>query len=580
MSRRFPIMKPYKGSVTIYNRQKGELYMKKKKVLSLLMTAILTMSLAACGGKEPDAGSSGQSAAGNPDSSQAEGSQESPGGPLTPYDETVTLEVALMINSDLNYQEGDDITNNPWIRGYKEKLNIKVIPAFTAEWDDYFTNINLAIVDKNLPDVCMVQTTQLQQLIEADMLYDLSELYETYASDTIKSYMAMEPESFESGKSDGKLYGIAQLGVGPIAQINPVWIRKDWKDALGLEDPKTMEDLIAIEKAFQQEYGSTGIAADQTLTTLKILAPAWGAYPDIWIQEPGGQIGYGSIQPEMKTALGEWAKWYQEGLINNQFATTNTEKLNEDAVNGKLGIFPFKNWLGWTAGTDMISNLGREAYLEAYAVPPATSEKVLYPLNCDNYTYTVVSKNCKNPEAALKCINFFAYMENEAAEDGISQDEILSYFNVEHAAQIMRVQDPDLDRSTFQATAAAIAANDESMLKTRKQQQAYADIVNFTNDGSPTAVGGYMLWGPEKSAYSVADPIITAGDVIKNKVWAVTPDVITKAGSTLDDILTEGFTKIIMGEESLDYFDTLVEDWRTAGGDEATQAVNDMYGNQ
>ena len=485
-----------------------------------------------------------------------------------------------MINSDLNYQEGDDITNNPWIRGYKEKLNIEVVPAFTAEWDDYFTNINLAIVDKNLPDVCMVQTTQLQQLIEADMLYDLSELYETYASDTIKSYMAMEPESFDSGKSDGKLYGIAQLGVGPIAQINPVWIRKDWKDALGLEDPKTMEDLIAIEKAFQQEYGSTGIAADQTLTTLKILAPAWGAYPDIWIQEPGGQIGYGSIQPEMKTALGEWAKWYQEGLINNQFATANTEKLNEDAVNGKLGIFPFKNWLGWTAGTDMISNLGREAYLEAYAVPPATSEKVLYPLNCDNYTYTVVSKNCKNPEAALKCINFFAYMENEAAEDGISQDEILSYFNVEHAAQIMRVQDPDLDRSTFQATAAAIAANDESMLETRKQQQAYADIVNFTNDGSPTAVGGYMLWGPEKSAYSVADPIITAGDVIKNKVWAVTPDVINKAGSTLDDILTEGFTKIIMGEESLDYFDTLVEDWRTAGGDEATQAVNDMYGNQ
>ena len=35
-----------------------------------------------------------------------------------------------------------------------------------------------------------------------------------------------------------------------------------------------------------------------------------------------------------------------------------------------------------------------------------------------------------------------------------------------------------------------------------------------------------------------------------------------------------------MGEESLDYFDTLVEDWRTAGGAEATQAVNDMYGNQ
>lgn len=570
--------------------------MMKKKILSLLMAAALTMSLAACGEDAPDTGSSsgnssdssredtgGNSGSGPEDaaqeSSRGTGSPETAGGPLTPYDETVTLNVALMINADLNYQEGDDITYNPWTRGYREKLNIEVVPAFTAEWDDYFTKINLAIVDKNLPDVCMVQTSQLKQLIEADMLYDLTDVFETYASDRIKSYMAQEPESFDSGKSDGKLYGIAQLGVGPIAQINPVWIRKDWKDALNLEDPKTMEDLIAMEKAFQEEFGSTGIAAEQSLTTLKILAPAWGAYPDIWLEEADGHIGFGSVQPQMKEALAEWAQWYQDGIISSGFATTNTEKLNEDAVNGKLGIYPFKNWLGWTAGTDMISNLGREAYLEAYAVPPANGEKVLYPLDCDNYTYTVVSKNCKNPEAALKCINFFAYMENEAAEDGISQEEILSYFDVEHAAQIMRVQDPNLDRATFEVTSRAIKEQDESLLETRKQTQAYADIVNFVNDGSPTAVGGYMLWGPEKSAYSVAEPIIAAGDTIKNKVWAVTPDAITKAGTTLNDILTEGFTKIIMGEEPIDYFDTLVEDWRAAGGDEATQAVNEMYGN-
>lgn len=570
--------------------------MMKKKILSLFMAAALTMSLAACGEGAPDTGSSSGSSTGSSredtagnsgsgsgedagqESSEGSGGTETASGPLTPYDETVTLNVALMINADLNYQEGDDITNNPWTRGYKEKLNIEVVPAFTAEWDDYFTKINLAIADGNLPDVCMVQTSQLKQLIDADMLYDLTDVFDNYASDRIKSYMAQEPESFDSGKSDGKLYGIAQLGVGPIAQINPVWIRKDWKDALNLEDPKTMEDLIAMEKAFQKEFGSIGIAAEQSLTTLKILAPAWGAYPDIWLEEADGHIGFGSVQPQMKDALAEWAQWYQDGIIDSGFATTNTEKLNEDAVNGKLGIYPFKNWLGWTAGTDMISNLGREAYLEAYAVPTANGEKVLYPLDCDNYTYTVVSKNCKNPEAALKCINFFAYMENEAAEDGYSQEEILSYFDVEHAAQVMRVQDPNLDRATFEVASKAIKEQDESLLETRKQTQAYADIVNFVNDGSPTAVGGYMLWGPEKSAYSVAEPIIAAGDTIKNKVWAVTPDAITRAGTTLNDILTEGFTKIIMGEESIDYFDTLVEDWKAAGGDEATQAVNEMYG--
>ena len=553
----------------------------KKKLISLLLTAAMAISLAACGGKEPDNGQASSGGASRSDAAKdSDAGTPAEDGPLTPFADTVTLEVALMINSGLNYEPGDDITNNPWIRGYKDKLNIEVVPAYTAEWDDYFTKINFAIADKKLPDVCMVQTYQLQQMIEADLLYDMTEIYDKYASDIVKGYMAIEPESFDSGKADGKLYGIAQLGVGPIAQINPVWIRKDWKDGLNLEDPKSIDDLVAMEKAFQAEYGSTGIAVDQSLTTLKILAPAWGAYPDIWISRPDGQIVYGSVQPEMKDALAAWAQWYQEGIINSNFALINGDKLNEDAVNSKVGIYPFKNWLGWSAGTDMISNLGREAYLEAYPVPGANGEKVLYPLNCDNFSYIVVSKDCKNPEAAMKCINFYADLEKNGTANGMSKEEILSYFNIDHAAQVLRVQDPNLDRDFFMVAAKAAAEKDDSALISVKQTQAYADIVNFIDNGDPAAVGGYMLWAPVKSAYSVAEPIISAGDVIKNQVWAVTPDSIAKIGTTLDDILTQGYTKIITGEEPLDYFDTLVEEWKTAGGDTATQDVNQMYGNQ
>ena len=112
--------------------------MMKKKVLSLLLAAALTMSLAACGEKEADSGSSAQNTSGDAQSGQQTDSQgdsgqetssgteaktQTPGGPLTPYDETVTLKVALMIDSNLNYQEGDDISSNPWTRGYKENLH-------------------------------------------------------------------------------------------------------------------------------------------------------------------------------------------------------------------------------------------------------------------------------------------------------------------------------------------------------------------------------------------------------------------------------------------------------------------------
>ena len=49
---------------------------------------------------------------------------------------------------------------------------------------------------------------------------------------------------------------------------------------------------------------------------------------------------------------------------------------------------------------------------------------------------------------------------------------------------------------------------------------------------------------------------------------------------SLDDILTEGFTKIIVGEKDIDFFDTLVADWEKAGGEKATEEINTTYGNK
>jgi putative aldouronate transport system substrate-binding protein len=58
----------------------------------------------------------------------------------------------------------------------------------------------------------------------------------------------------------------------------------------------------------------------------------------------------------------------------------------------------------------------------------------------------------------------------------------------------------------------------------------------------------------------------------------LSPDELLNFGSTLDDLLTEGFTKIIIGQEPLSYFDTLINNWKAQGGDTVTAAVNRDYG--
>ena len=61
-------------------------------------------------------------------------------------------------------------------------------------------------------------------------------------------------------------------------------------------------------------------------------------------------------------------------------------------------------------------------------------------------------------------------------------------------------------------------------------------------------------------------------------MWGAPTATLSTMGTTLDDILIEGFTQIIVGQKPVEYFDTVVESWKAAGGDQATQEINEMYG--
>lgn len=137
----------------------------------------------------------------------------------------------------MHIRNGDDVTDNVWIREYKDRFNIEVVTDWVS--NEYDTKLNLSIAEGDLPDVFHVNASQLQQLIEADLIMDLTEVFDIYASDTIKNYMNLDADSFESGKRDGKLYGIPQMGFGTITQPNYIWFSKDWREALNLEEPHT-----------------------------------------------------------------------------------------------------------------------------------------------------------------------------------------------------------------------------------------------------------------------------------------------------------------------------------------------------
>ncbi|QGG55765.1 extracellular solute-binding protein [Paenibacillus sp. B01] len=551
--------------------------MSKKKIALLLSLCMMLALPTACSNAPSASNGAGSASTGNEAADALEANPSDPA--FSAYKEPVTIHTVTSEYPSAKYPQGDDITNNVWIRRYQEKYNIKVVTDWVS--DEYDTKLNLAITSNDLPDVFKVNASQLQQLIEADMIMDLTEVFDKYASSRLKDYMKADTDSYESGMKDGKLYGIPQLHWGLIDQSDYIWIRNDWKEELGLKDPQSPEDIKNIALAFMEKHGGYGMAVDQTLDYLNVLAVSWNAHPDIWIKDSSGSIVYGSIQPEMKDALQAWAEWYKQGIIDPEFAIKDFSAMNADVVAGKVGLQPYYQWWGYNPGVDTITNLGKEAIFYPYLLRTANGEEAKQSISFANGSYIVAKKSFKHPEAAVKLLNDYAYIVDEGLEK--ESKETLSGLldnDMAHVVGAFRVLNPTSDYEQYEAVSAALESGDSSGLTSSGMWQKYKNSIEFKENATPSAVGDYLQQGAPKSAFSLAKKIYDSGNYIKTELWGATPEALAAYGTTLDDILTEGFTKIIMGSESIDYFDTVVQNWKTAGGDAATQAVNEAYGNK
>lgn len=559
----------------------------KRKVLVTLLVLSMVVALMGCGNgsKENDGGNSaeGTEAKTTAATSSEDGAEAGDGAMSTDwrdkYDETVTITTALKDSGIPLFPEGDNMTSNVWTRAFKERLNVNVVTDWITEDTQYDTKLNLAITSGELPDTYVVSLTQLKQLIEAGMVMDISDIYDTYASDGLKAHMNADMDTFNTAKVDGALYAIPRMHFGNIEQIDQLWLRKDWMEAQNLEAPETVADMENVMQSMMDNGAKSGLTIESNLYGLQVLAPSFHAYYGTWVEDDNGKVAYGSVQPAMKEALRTWADWYDKGYINQDFAATDWSGMMAKVVSGEVGVMPWFQWWGYSPGPDVVTNFGPEAIFEPYFLPSIDGKPVKQAVNFANTEYIVVNKNAKNPEAIMKLLSFSVYINKEAV--GIEPEEVLAEFidGSRHlGAGTFIVRDVLGDYNQVTNIKEALAANDPSKLTTSAARQKYSVILDFLENKTPSSVGDYMQQGHEKSAYGIGKEVLDNGDFFLSKLWGESPEELLQYGSTLDDLLLEGFTKIIMGIEPVDHFDEVVTQWKAAGGDSVTEAMNAMYG--
>ena len=214
--------------------------MKQKQIIALVSaTALAATALAGCGKTSEE---NTQTTA----VSEAEGTAKEDL-PLSKYPETVTVHLGGSMNPNAKLPEGMSYENNSYLDFLSEDLNIKVVYDWIASSSDYDEKMNLCIGSGTIPELINVNATQYRVLVKYDMIQPLDQYFEDYASDTLKGYVESGGEELKKCISNdkGEMMAIPAPSM-MVGEMNEMWIRQDWLDNLGLEVPRTWDEMAAV----------------------------------------------------------------------------------------------------------------------------------------------------------------------------------------------------------------------------------------------------------------------------------------------------------------------------------------------
>ena len=565
--------------------------MKQKQIIALVSaTALAATALAGCGKTSEE---NTQTTA----VKEAEGTAKEDL-PFSKYAETVTVHLGGSLDPNAKIPDGMSYEDNSYTRFLKDELNIEVVYDWVASSSDFDEKMNLCIGSGTIPEMMNVNAAQYRALLKYDMIQPLDQYFEDYASDTLKGYVESGGDELQKciTNDKGEMMAIPAPNIAA-SGINEMWIRQDWLDNLGLEVPRTWDELVTVAEAFVTQDPDGNGEAD----TIGILGPgnsdhmnaignnqygldplfcSFQSYPQYWLKDEDGTVKYGSIQPETRTALEKIQKLYTDKLIDPEMLVRNDSK--EPLLAGKVGIFFGPWWSGYTVAD---ATLAGEADWRAYFTPLAEDGNYYTHMAEPTTKYVVVSKSCKNPEAAFKIISYLIANEQQWTADGITSTEMSAadlypLWNVYDNANEIEVSTETLEKylageitmDDVDFSQHKLLKNDmEAVIELKKEpyDDFSLDKWNLDSDLAKTNLPRLV------SLLVGGNPLVNDKYIPVYNAYSGQTETMETKWANLKKMEEETFAKIVMGKADISEFDTFVENWKNQGGDQILKEIND-----
>ncbi|MBN2392304.1 MAG: extracellular solute-binding protein [Anaerolineae bacterium] len=498
-----------------------------------------------------------------------------------PYNPPIEMSSVTTVNATVKFLEGDDIHNNIWTRAYEQLLGIKLTYKWVVDGSMYDQKLGLSINSGDIPDMFMVNGTQLQLYHEAGLLADLTLVYDADASATTRDILAQNPVALKAATIDGALWGIP-LTDAPVATASVLWVRLDWMDKLGIAAPTSMVDVLDISRRFTEEDpDGNGVADTIGLCMSKGLFGAiaglqgffngYHAYPGIWF-ERDGELVYGSVQPEMRDALLALQKMYASGQIDPEFGVKDINQVTETIAQGKCGM-EFGVWWNPYHPLNLSQANNPDAYWQAYPIPSVDGAPARSQYSSAIGAFLVIRNGYEHPEALIRMVNFWTDNIVRSQEDTIRTVFLGDIDNpdvVLYKYTPVVLWEPNASIEGGRKLREALAKHDPSGLD-NEMAWRYRIIQAYFEQGIKEAWVEVATNGPD-GAVTILEGVLGDHGMLNRFYGTPTPAMAEKM-PTLQPMEAEVLTKIIMGD-SIDAFDQFVENWYKLGGTEIVQEVN------
>ncbi|MEZ5477787.1 MAG: extracellular solute-binding protein [Thiolinea sp.] len=291
---------------------------------------------------------------------------------------------------DIYFQAGNQQFQNPdWPVEQRaaELTGITLSHVTPRKITDGSTAFENLVRSGNMPDIVggHLLLNQFNRFGPQGAFLALDDLIEQHAPH-LKAFWAANPRLRKlASAQDGKLYHIPFIPDGQSGR--GYFVRQDWLDQLGLQQPQTVDELSTVLKAFKTGDPNGNGKADEIPyfardgSELVRLVTLWDARSsgsdrraDFYLKE--GEFVHGFTEEAFRVGIRHLAQWYREGLIDpdlvNQDGSDPDRLLRENRGGVTRGDF-----VQTASYNDVLQNQFKGFALLPFAPPASVSGRRL-----------------------------------------------------------------------------------------------------------------------------------------------------------------------------------------------------------